>query len=89
MDVESSLVPLILGGHFGVLSLVSEEADIPLASLNGAFELVDLSSGGGEVFFGDSCALADGVYQPPRDSAGGFADVCVVSNAEDGCGGSG
>ena len=68
--------------------LASEETYVSLLSLNGALELVDLCAGDGEVFLGDGCALADGVHQPPRDSAGGFADVRVIGDVEEGCGGS-
>jgi len=86
LNVEPPLILLVLRGHVGVSPLASEDADVLLSSSDGAFELVDSGPSGGEEFFGGGGALADRVYQPLRDSAGGFADVCVVSDAKDGGG---
>ena len=86
MDVESSLVLFILGGHLGVPPLVSEETDVSLPPLDGAFELVDSGSSGGEEFFRSGCTLTDGVHQSPGDGAGGLTNVRIVGDAEDGSG---
>ena len=78
---------LVLGGHLGVLPLASEETYVSLVSLDGALELLDSPASGGKELFGCGRPLADGVHQSPGDGAGGFADVSIVGDAEEGCGG--